>query len=288
MSQVAIVVDSTHYLQAGFAAEQGWTEVSLYVGIDGVQERELDITDLDDWYARMAASDAMATTSQPSIGDFLAAFEPALAAGRDVVAITLAGGISGTVDSARQAAAAAMEEHPGRRVEVVDSRTGAAAFGIVALAASRCAEGGGDVDAVVARAKAMSEQIHIWFAVDTLEYLRRGGRIGAASALIGTALKIKPILSCRDEIYPVDKVRTSARAVERLVSYAQERKTAGDDAWAVQHIQAPEPAERLMDRMRELFGTEPVATGQVGPVLGAHTGPGLLGLATLPAALLER
>src|SRR5438093_13621645 len=108
----------------------------------------------------------------------------------------------------------------------------------------------------------------MWFAVDTLEYLRRGGRIGAAQALLGSALKIKPILTLEGEITPVERVRTSGRAFERLVEYMQSRHDEGADAWVVQHVQAPDQAERLVERGREVFGTEPVFISEIGPVIG--------------------
>ncbi len=127
----------------------------------------------------------------------------------------------------------------------------------------------------------------IWFAVDTLEYLRRGGRIGAAQAWLGGALKIKPILTCEDEITPIERVRTAGRAFERMVDYLRVRHDDGADAWVVQHIQAPAEAERLVDRGREIFGSEPLFVSEIGPVIGTHVGPGLLGVGGIPRSLLD-
>ena len=112
----------------------------------------------------------------------------------------------------------------------------------------------------------------MWFAVDTLEFLRRGGRIGAASAWIGSTLKVKPILTVENEMTPVERVRTSERAFERMVDYARQRHESGADAWVVQHISAPDQAVALVDRCRELFGREPTFVSEIGPVLSAHTG----------------
>ena len=128
--------------------------------------------------------------------------------------------------------------------------------------------------------------LRIWFCLDTLEYLRRGGRIGAAQAMVGTALKIKPILSLQYEIVPVERVRTAGRAFERMVAYAQELHDSGADGWVVQHIQATDQAQRLIDRCREIFDSEPVFTSEVGPVIGTYTGPGLIGVGAIPRALL--
>jgi DegV family protein with EDD domain len=126
----------------------------------------------------------------------------------------------------------------------------------------------------------------MWFAIDTLEFLKRSGRIGAASAWIGSTLKIKPILTLDQEITPVERVRTSGRAFERMVAYAEERHEAGADGWVVQHIQSRDAAERLAERCRKVFESDPVFVSEIGPVLGVHTGPGLLGVGGVPRALL--
>ncbi len=122
--------------------------------------------------------------------------------------------------------------------------------------------------------------------MDTLEYLRRGGRIGKAQAWLGGTLRIKPILSLEHEIVPVERVRTAGRAFERMVGYAQELHDSGADGWVVQHIQAPEQSQRLIERCREIFDCEPVFISEVGPVIGTYTGPGLIGVGAIPRALL--
>jgi DegV family protein with EDD domain len=127
----------------------------------------------------------------------------------------------------------------------------------------------------------------MWFAIDTLEYLRRGGRIGAARAWLGSALKIKPILTLEEEITPIDRVRTRKRAYERLLEYMRERHAVGADAWVVQHVQDPETAVRLVEEGRGIFGSDPVFVSEIGPVIGAHTGPGLIGVGSVPRSLLE-
>ena len=151
-------------------------------------------------------------------------------------------------------------------------------MGLMILAAAHAAEAGASAEEAKERAEAAREQLRIWFAVDTLEYLRRGGRIGAARAWIGSTLKIKPILTLEDEITPIERVRTRARAFERLVDYARQLHSDGADAWVVQHVQDPETAERLVEACRPIFGSDPVFTSEVGPVIGAHVGPGLLGV----------
>jgi DegV family protein with EDD domain len=286
MTEVAVVTDTTHYLPAALVAERGVHEVSLYVSDGNGQEREADISDLDAFYDGLRTATSLPTTSQPSIGDFLAVYEPLIAEGRDVVSVHISGGISGTVEAARQAAAQMVERSPAARIEIVDSRLACGALGLVVLAAAAVARTGGDTPAVVARAGEAAEAVRLWFAVDTLEYLRRGGRIGTAQAWLGGALKIKPILTLDGEITPIERVRTSGRAFERMVQYMHSRKDDGADGWVVQHIQAPDVVERLLAAGHEMFGSDPVFVSEIGPVIGAHVGPGLLGVTGLPTRLL--
>jgi DegV family protein with EDD domain len=287
MPDVAVVTDTTHYLPAELVAQRGVREVSLYVRDGDRQQREADISDLDAFYDGLRAASSLPTTSQPSIGDFLAVYEPLVQEGRDVVSIHISGGISGTVEAARQAAAQLSERSPAATIEVIDSRMACGALGLVVLAASAAATSGGDARAVAARAREAAEATRLWFAVDTLEYLRRGGRIGTAQAWLGGALKIKPILTLDGEITPIERVRTSGRAFDRMVDYMRSRRDDGADGWVVQHIQAPDVVERLLERGRELFGSEPVFVSEIGPVIGAHVGPGLVGVGGLPRALLR-
>jgi DegV family protein with EDD domain len=287
MPPVAVVTDSSFYAPAELAAASDIHVVSLYVQEGEHQYRELEIDDLAAFYARLRSEITRTTTSQPSIGDFLAVYEPLLADGRDIVSIHLAGGISGTVESARQAAQEALRDHPERRIEVIDSVTGCGALGYVTLAAAAVAGADGDVVDVVARAAEAIEKVRLWFAIDTLEYLRRGGRIGAAQAWLGGALKIKPILTLDNEITPIERVRTSARAFERLLDFLRQQQADGADGWIVQHVQAADVAQRLVDAGNEIFGRPPVFVNEIGPVIGTHVGPGLLGVGGGPARLLE-
>jgi fatty acid kinase fatty acid binding subunit len=286
MPEVAIVVDTTHYMPRALVEANGMHEVSLYVNAGDRHERESDMPDFDEFYEGLRTSAQLPTTSQPSIGDFLAVYEPLVEAGRDIVSIHISGGISGTVESARQAAADLAARKPQRRIEVVDTRSACGAIALTALAGAGAARAGGDIDAVTERVRAAQAVAKIWFAVDTLEFLRRGGRIGTAQAWLGGALKIKPILTMDGEITPIERVRTSGRAFERMVDFLRSRHDDGCDAWVVQHIQAPDQAEALTERGREIFGKEPVFVGEIGPVIGTHVGPGLLGVGGVPARLL--
>jgi DegV family protein with EDD domain len=221
MPDVAVVTDTTHYLPRDTIADLGVGEVSLYVNDGERHEREADIRDLTAFYDALRTAASLPTTSQPSIGDFLAVYEPLARDGRDVVSIHISGGISGTVEAARQAAAEL--DGSGARIEVIDSKLACGALGMVILATAARARAGADVEAVAARAREAAGATRLWFAVDTLEYLQRGGRIGAAQAWLGGALKIKPILTFDGEIVPIERVRTSGRAFERMVHYLRAR-----------------------------------------------------------------
>ena len=288
MPSTAVVADTTSYLPRELIAEHDIHLVSLYVGIEGEQQRESDIDDLQGFYERLRISGEAVSTSQPSVGDFIAVYEPLLAEGKEIVSVHLSAGISGTYESAMQARERLTAEGKGgERIVVVDSRTGAGGMGLMLLAAARAAEQGASAAEASERAEALRSELKIWFAVDTLDYLRRGGRIGAARAWIGTTLKIKPILTLEDEITPIERVRTRSRAFERLLGYARQRHEDGADAWVVQHVQDPENAERMVEACKPIYGCDPAFTSEVGPVIGAHVGPGLLGVGGVPRSALE-
>jgi DegV family protein with EDD domain len=281
---VAIVADTCHYLPRDLVAANGIHQVSLYVHWPDETLRESEIADYDAYYARLRTAADLPTTSQPSIGDFLAVYEPLLEAGEDIVSIHLAGGMSGTVSAAQQA-----REQLGSRAErvhVIDSATACGGQGLVTLAAAAAARDGADAAAVADRARRARAELKMWFAIDTLEYLRRGGRIAGAQAWLGSALKIKPILTVESEITPVERVRTSRRAFERMVDLLRTRAEDGADAYMVQHIQAPAEAAELAARATDIFGRAPLVVSEIGPVIGTHVGPGLLGAGGVPSAYL--
>jgi DegV family protein with EDD domain len=280
---VAIVSDTCHYMSPEVIAANEIHQVSLYVHWSDSAEREIDV-DFAQYYERLRTAAELPTTSQPSIGDFLAVYEPLLGAGKEIVSVHLSGGISGTVRAAEQA-----REQLGRhaeRVHVVDSSTACGGEGLVVLAAAAAARAGRDGAAVAEHARLARSQLKMWFAIETLEYLRRGGRIGGAQAWLGAALKIKPILTVESEITPIERVRTSRRAFERMVDLLRSRQADGADGWMVQHIQAPDEAAELAARGTEIFGCEPRVISEIGPVIGTHVGPGLLGAGALPSSFL--
>jgi DegV family protein with EDD domain len=285
----AVVTDTTAYLPDELIAEHGIHRVSLYVSLEGEQRPEIEIpaSEYASFYERLRESEAGATTSQPSVGDFAAVYETLLAEGREIVSIHLSAGISGTCESAEQARRRLLDEGKGgERIHIFDSRSGAGGQGLAVLAAANAARTGAGGTEALAAAQRCRDAMEMWFTIDTLEYLRKGGRIGAAQAWLGSALQIKPILTLGEEITPVERVRTRRRAFERLVEYARRRQADGADAWVVQHIQDHETARHLVEECRDIFGSEPAFVSEVGPVIGAHVGPGMIGVGGAPRSLV--
>ena len=289
MSPVAVVTDSTSYLPPELIERHGIHVVPLYVVFGGDRTvPEVDITDYPAFFDELRNAESLPTTSQPSVGDFTEVFEPLLADGGEVVSVHISGGLSGTPEAARQAKEAlARDGKGGERIEVIDSTTAAGGLGFMVLAAAKAARDGASAKEAAEHVANARQELRLWFGIDTLEFLRRGGRIGAASAWIGSTLRVKPILTVENEMTPVERVRTSSRMFERLVEYAQGCAESGTNAWSAQHINAPDLCNALIERCSELYGSQPTIISEIGPVLSAHTGPGLLGTGALPKHFIE-
>ena len=276
--EVAVVTDSTAYLPAGLAERHGITIVPLQIVIGGEVRDEGEITTAET--ARALKEWRPVTTSRPSPERFAHAFKTAAGGGAGaVVSVHLSAAMSGTVEAARLAA----EDAP-VPVHVVDSGTIGLGLGFSALSAAAAALEGASAGDVVAAAKRRAETSRSLFYVDTLEHLRRGGRIGAAATLLGSALMVKPLLGIEDgRIAPLEKVRTSSRALARLTELAV--AAAGDRPVdvGVQHLAAAGRAETLAQNLRDRIPrVQDVHVGEVGPVIGAHVGPGMVGVVVAP------
>ena len=279
MPGVAVVTDSTAYLPAELVERYGIRIVPVQVIVGGESFAEGSGISSD------AVSEALrewrpVTTSRPSPQGFLEEYAAAAAAGADaVVSVHLSGDMSGTVSSAQLAA-----DEAGLPVRVVDSRTLGMAMGFGVVSAAQVAADGGSLDDVVAAVQKRCAASSAFFYVDTLEYLRRGGRIGAAAALVGSALSVKPLLHLVDgRIAPLEKVRTSARALARLEEIAVERAGTADVDVAVHHLASPARADQLAAALRAgIPGLRELVVSEVGAVVGAHVGPGMLAVAVAP------
>jgi DegV family protein with EDD domain len=276
VADVAVVTDSTCYLPAALIENLDITVVSLYYDLGSGQLRESEFDgDYGRFYTELAASNTAATTSPPTVEDFLVVFERLLAQHSAVVCVLISSGISKTCSVARQAASRlASDGRGGERVEVIDSAGTCGHLGIQVMAAARAAAAGEDGSGVIEWARRARQEVREWVLLDTLEYLRRGGRVGSARAWVGSVLDIKPILTIESEMKAVERVRTRKRGVERLIELMlQRRAVAGADRWFVQHTGAHEDAQRLADRLAGSFGTKPQFVWQVGPVVATHLGP---------------
>ncbi|MFD7106843.1 DegV family protein [Streptomyces celluloflavus] len=271
---VAIVTDSTAYLPRAALELHQITAVPLTVVLgDQALEEGTEISARS--VAQALQKRRPVTTSRPSPAAFAETYRTVAAAGASgIVSLHLSAEVSGTYDAAVLAA----KEAP-VPVRVVDTGMVAMALGFCALAAAETAEAGGDVDEAVAAAEKRAAGTAAYFYVDTLDYLRRGGRIGAAQALLGSALAVKPILQLADgRIELLEKVRTASKAIARLEELAAERAGVGEVDIAVHHLAAAERADALAERLRERVpGLRELHVSEVGAVIGAHTGPGLLG-----------
>jgi DegV family protein with EDD domain len=279
---VAVVTDSTAYLPAELVTDLGIEVVPLYVVLTGRSGREgLDVGPAE--VARtLAVRGQQVTTSRPTPGDFVAAYRRCLDAGADrVVSVHLSRELSGTWDAARSAANQ-VGEHV---VSVVDSGTAAMGTGFAVLAAARAAAAGAGADEVAAVAQGTADGSSTLFVLDTLEHLRRGGRIGSAAAVLGTALAVRPVLHVLDgRIVVLEKVRTTTRAVARMVQRVVD--LAGDRpvSLAVHHLAAAARADALADQLRERVPTlRELYVSELGAAIGAHVGPGALGVVVDPS-----
>jgi DegV family protein with EDD domain len=276
MPGVRFVADSTADLEVAYRDEKRLLTVPLKV-IFG-EETLVDGVDVDapSFYARMRASDRNPTTSQPTPAEFEAAFREAAADGSTVICTTMSGEMSGT----HGAAVTARQAVPDLDVRVIDTRTVAIGHYAIVKAAVACHERGGSADDVVEKIESVMRRQRSIFTVATLEYLRRGGRIGGARALLGSVLNIKPVLQVLDgRIEPHDKVRTNQRALERiadeLISAVGE---SGRKAWAVVgDADRAQDADLLAERVAPHCASAP-HRNMIGPIVGCHAGPGVVGM----------
>jgi DegV family protein with EDD domain len=275
--RVAVVTDSTAYLPADLVEQYGIYVVPLHLMLGG--DTWLDGVEIDPptFYEKLCATSDFPTTSQPNVATFQDLFSKLAQEAESIVAILISSDLSGTVDSACGAAA----NLPDLDIRIIDSRGTSMMLGFGVLEAAKAAAAGEDADAVMARAQEVLDRAHIYFVVDTLEYLHRGGRIGGASKLLGSALNLKPILELRDgTVQPVTKVRTRSKALGTLLSFLDERVAEGDRVhMSVINVAALEEARALRDDLVSRYHPVEISITDVSPAIGAHAGPGTVGVA---------
>lgn len=279
MSKFAIVTDSTAYLPAELTKKYNIT-VAPQVLIWG-EETFRDGVDIqpDEFYSRLKTAKVMPSTSQVSPATMQAIFQGLVDQGMDVLGIFISSKLSGTLQSAIQAKS--MMEAAGEKVTLVDSQATAMALGFQALAAARAMEAGASLQECAAFTEKAHERTGVFFAVDTLEFLHRGGRIGGAQRFIGSALNLKPILALKEgKVEGVDRIRTKSKAHDRILELVSEQaKGKPNIRLATLHANAADDAKKLLERAAaELSPVETVFT-ELSPVVGTHAGPGTVGLA---------
>jgi len=275
--KIVVVTDSSAYIPE--EALGGLTIPVIPLWVMWGDENFRDGVDIDPpaFYRRLQESELFPTTSQPSAGEFEDFFRQAGVGADAIVGVFITSKLSGTVANALAAQARLSE----LTIRVVDSLSVSMGLGFIVLAAARAAAAGKSLDAVVAAAEEMRDRMHLLFTVDTLEYLHRGGRIGGAKWLMGTALKIKPLLHFEDgTIEPLAQVRTKRKAIAQMLEVAEER-LGGKRMAEAAVIDADSPAEgdAIAEQVRERFGISPVYRAPLSPAIGTHGGPGTVGIA---------
>lgn len=276
---VKVVTDSTSYIPRALREELDIGIVGLSSTLEGVTYPD-DAEDYAPFYRALAASSEFPTTSQPSVQSLIDAFERPVASGHEVVGVFISSLMSGTYATAELAREMVLERRPDAVIEIIDGESNSMELGYAALAGAREAAAGGTVDRVAAAVRDMIARTRFLFVPKTLEYLRRGGRIGTASALIGSLLQIKPILTVtggRTDVFA--RVRTAERALEQIVqAFLDDVRTKGGLADAVVHHIDDEPAGRtLAARLSQAVGRA-IDVTPIGPAVGAHVGPGAVGV----------
>jgi DegV family protein with EDD domain len=275
---IKIVTDSTAYLPPATVREQDIQIVPLYVHFGQEALREGIELSNDEFYSRLQEVEELPTTSQPSPGEFYEVFKALVDAGHEVVTLTISSKLSGTWNSAM----AAKEMLPDAPISVIDTLSTSVGLQLMVQAASDAAANGFSRQEIVDQVEAIKEKLQIWFVVDTLEYLAKGGRIGNGKAFLGTLLKVKPILVLQHgAIEPLEQVRSKRKAHDRMLELVEEYLgTDGPQARiAIAHALVPQEAQAIGQEIEGRLGCGQPLTAGIGPVIGTHTGPGVIGVA---------
>ena len=274
--KIVVVTDSSAYIPPAALGDLDVRVIPLWLLWDGETFRDGVDIDPVDFYRRLRQSKTFPSSSQPSLHEFIQFFESVATEADTVLAVMVSSKMSSTCSCAVKAS----EMLPHLNIRVVDSLAGAMGHGFVALAAARVAAATQSLEKAVAAAEDMMGRVQFLFAVDSLEFLHRGGRIGNARRLLGTALQIKPLLEWRDGIIQaLSQVRTKRKALARMLDEAEQRLAGRRMAeGAVLDVDSPEEGDRFFDLVRQRFNPVKLYRSTVSPVVGSHAGPGSIGL----------
>jgi len=275
---VKVVTDSTAYIDRRLLKELDITEVSMNVNYADSSLPEIELTN-EEFYQQIDGLEKLPTTSQPSPLTFYYAFLEKIEQGYDVLTILLSSNLSGSYFSAVQGKELVLSKYPEAKIEIIDSRTTVMALGLVVEAVARLASEGSTLAELIAQTEELLVKSKIFFIPRSLEYLKKGGRIGEASALLGSLLQITPLLTVKGPVTVHEKVRTFEKAVKKMLDiYIEANKTEGIEALAVHHINCLDEGKKLVRELQKTTDLE-IQLRPIGPVIGLHVGPGTLGLA---------
>ena len=284
LANIRIVTDSTSDIPPAIRERYGIEVVPLKVHFGNETFYDGETIGADRFYEKLAASDSLPTTSQPSPVDFASVYQKwAGEPDTRIISIHLSSAMSGTYQAATLAKSLLDE---GVNVDVVDSKSASYGIGMLVVAAAKWAEEGYSADEILAKIARLRKQTRLYFLVDTLEYLQKGGRIGKAAALFGAMLNIKPILTIDDDgqVAPVDKVRGQKKAMARIIEMLKADFGDREVAVGIAHANALESAEQIGALLREHFRLQSLEYTTIGPVIGTHAGPGAIGIFMYPTA----
>ena len=277
---IRIIADSTCYLPKEYIDKYNVSIVSLNVLLNGKSYRETDLE--NDWfYKEMSKSPSIPTSSQPSIDDFYKAIESQVKEGHDIVGIFLSSDMSGTFSTSNLVKEMILEKYPNANIVMLDSRSNCMQAGYAILEAAKAAADNKSLDEVVSIAKSVIENSKFIFVPDTLDYLKKGGRIGGAAALFGSLLQIRPILTVTDgKTTVLTKVRTKKKAIDKIIDTVMEQNLKSPiKGLIVHHINCESEGQELANKLQDKLGISNIKIQSIGPIIGLHVGPGSIGVA---------
>lgn len=283
MKQVRVICDSAADIPKEYIEQLGIQLISIPVHIAGTSYYDGIDLFAEDFYKKLEEVNEIPFTSQPAPLDYVNAYQKAIDEGAtDIFMISISAGLSGSYQTA--VLASTMIENPDVKIEVFDSKSASLGIGLQVIAAARAAKAGKSLEQIKEIVEACRDQYRIFFLVDTLEFLQKGGRIGKASALVGSLLNIKPILSINEEgvVYAFDKVRGKNKAVNRLFESVHEQISAGSVTVGIMHARNPEEAQKWAQKVQQDYEVNELIVAEIGPVIGTHAGPGTVAIVVAP------
>ena len=276
---IKVLTDSTSYIPKEFLDKYDITIISLNIALGGKNVKEINLENKD-FYKMMDEYNEFPKSSQPTFGEVEEVFNRILSEGNDIIGIFISSDMSGTYSSANVIKEMMNEKYPERKIHIIDSRSNCMQMGFAVIEAAKSAKAGKNFEEVIDSCKNIMSKSRFLFIPDTLDYLKMGGRIGSAGALVGNIFKIKPLLTVNNgKTDVVEKVRTKRRAIDKILNlFLEDINEKGIGDVIVHHINCEEEGNEIANRIKEYLNID-VKIIPIGPVIGAHVGPGAIGLA---------